>query len=111
MLHCRGGKYYAGHTDDLDLRIAQHQSGSVAGSTSDRLPVELVWSQEFSTRLEALAAEQQIKGCSRAKKQALIQGDWDRISALAKSKDGASTSSARTEESLDRQALGRGDCQ
>jgi predicted GIY-YIG superfamily endonuclease len=48
------------------------------------LPVESVWSQEFVTREEALAAELQIKGWSRAKKEALMAGDWKRISALAK---------------------------
>ncbi len=84
MLHCRGGAYYTGHTDNLDLRIAQHQSGDIEGWTSDRLPVELVWSDEFGSRIEALEAERRIKGWSRAKKQALIRGDWDEISRLAK---------------------------
>ena len=65
MLHCRGGAFYLGHTDDLERRLAQHQSGLVAGYTRERLPVALVWSQEFSSRLEALAAERQIKGWSR----------------------------------------------
>ena len=97
MLHCRGGAYYTGHTDDLETRVAQHVRGSVTGFTSDKLPVELVWSQEFETREEALAAERQIKGWSRAKKMALIRGDWGAISALGRKKDGASTSSARTE--------------
>ncbi|MEM1133792.1 MAG: GIY-YIG nuclease family protein [Pseudomonadota bacterium] len=96
MLHCRGGKFYVGHTDNLEHRIAQHQSGAILGFTRDRLPVELVWSQEFPTRLEALEMERRIKGWSRAKKLALIRGDWDAISRLAKSKDKASTSSART---------------
>ena len=97
MLHCRGGSFYTGHTDDLELRIAQHQAGEIAGYTKDRLPVELVWSQEFPTRHEAMAAEQQVKGWSRAKKMALIRGDWEAVSLHAKSKNGASTSSARTE--------------
>jgi predicted GIY-YIG superfamily endonuclease len=48
-----------------------------------RLPVALLWSQDFATREEALAAEQQIKGWSRAKKEALIAGDWVRIQQLA----------------------------
>jgi len=97
MLHCRGGKFYTGHTDDLERRIAQHQSGDVPGFTTDKLPVELVWSQEFTTRDEALASELKLKGWSRAKKLALIRDDWDTISQLAKSKSGASTSSARTD--------------
>jgi predicted GIY-YIG superfamily endonuclease len=75
MLHCRGGKFYTGHTDDLERRIGEHQSGLVKGFTSDKFPVELVWSQDFPTRYEALSAERQIKGWSRAKKLALIRGD------------------------------------
>ena len=98
MLHCRGGSYYVGHTDTLDERIGAHQSGLIKGYTSERLPVELVWSQEFGRRQEAFEAERQIKGWSRAKKQALIRGDWDGISMLAKSKNGPSTSSGRAAE-------------
>ena len=98
MLHCRGGYPYTGHTEDLAVRIAQHQSGQVRGFASDHLPVEMVWFQEFPTRYEALAAERQIKGWSRAKKLALIRGDWGRISHLAKGKSSPSTSSGRTEE-------------
>ena len=70
ILHCRGGAFYTGHTDNLAYRIAQHESGTVTGFTSDKLPVVLVWSQEFSTRIEALEAERRIKGWSRAKKMA-----------------------------------------
>jgi predicted GIY-YIG superfamily endonuclease len=97
MLHCRGGMFYVGHTDDLERRIAQHQSGTILGFTADHLPVELVWSQEFPTRDEAKAAERQIKGWSRPKKLALIRGDWERISALSKSKSSPSTSSGKTD--------------
>jgi predicted GIY-YIG superfamily endonuclease len=93
MLHCRGGYFYVGHTDDLERRIAHHQSGLIAGFTADHLPTEHIWSQDFPTRDEARAAEKRIKGWSRAKKLALIRGDWDRISALAKGKGGPSTSS------------------
>ncbi|MFX7922675.1 GIY-YIG nuclease family protein, partial [Acinetobacter baumannii] len=82
MLHCRGGAYYVGHTDDLDHRIAQHHTGSIPGFTSSRLPVALIWSQEFATRIEALDAERQIKGWSRAKKMALIRSDWDDVARL-----------------------------
>jgi predicted GIY-YIG superfamily endonuclease len=97
MLHCRGGYFYTGHTDDLETRIAQHESGMLPGFASDHAPIQLVWSQEFATRHEALTAERKIKGWSRAKKMALIQGDWLKISELAKSKDSPSTSSGRTE--------------
>lgn len=86
MLRCADGRYYTGHTDNLDLRVAQHQSGAMPGYTRNRRPVTLLWSQEFPTRHEALTAERQIKGWSRAKKEALIAGNWDEISRLAKSK-------------------------
>jgi predicted GIY-YIG superfamily endonuclease len=88
MLHCRAGRFYVGHTDDLERRIAQHQSGTIPGFTASYLPVKLVWSQEFPTRYEALATERQFKGWTRAKKMALIRGDWKLISALAKSRTG-----------------------
>ena len=97
MLHCRGGAFYTGHTDMLETRLAQHQSGSIAGFTQDKLPIALVWSQEFPTRQEAFEAERKIKGWSRAKKLALIRGDWAEDSRLAKTKDGPSTSSGRAE--------------
>ena len=93
MLHCRGGYFYVGHTDSLEQRITQHQTGVVAGFAADHRPVELVWSQEFATREEAKAAEHRLKGWSRAKKMALIRGDWDKISSLAKGKGSPSTSS------------------
>ena len=96
LLHCRGGYFYAGHTSDLETRLGQHQSGIVRGFASDHMPVELVWSQEFGTRIEALEAENRIKGWSRAKKMALIRGDWPAISRLAKAKDSPSTCSGRT---------------
>ena len=97
MLHCRGGYFYIGHAEDLDSRIAQHRSGDVAGFASEHLPVDVVWSQEFPTRYEALAAERRIKGWSRAKKMALIRNDWHEISRLSKKKDSPSTSSGRTD--------------
>jgi LAO/AO transport system kinase len=67
--------------------MQQHYAGDV-GYTSTRKPVELVWQGEFETRESAIAFEQQIKGWSRAKKEALIAGDWDRIQELAKSRQG-----------------------
>ena len=86
LLRCNDSSFYAGHTDNLELRIAQHWSGVMGGYTAKRLPIELVWSETFETREEALAAERQIKGWSRAKKQALIDGDWELVSKLAKNR-------------------------
>jgi predicted GIY-YIG superfamily endonuclease len=89
LLRCADGSYYAGHTDDIDARMVQHQTGALGGYTAQRRPLELVWSDQFMTRDEAFAAERKIKGWSRAKKQALIAGDWDRIRALARNRQGS----------------------
>lgn len=87
MLRCADGSYYTGHTDNLDRRIAQHESGAIIRCyTFNRRPVSLVFSQEFESREEALSFERQIKGWSRRKKEALVRGDWDDIARLARSK-------------------------
>jgi LAO/AO transport system kinase len=85
LLNCSDRSYYCGHTDDIENRMQQHDS-SESGYVSTRKPFDLVWQGEFETREGAIAFEQQIKGWSRAKKEALIAGDWDRIQELAKSK-------------------------
>ena len=86
LLRCNDGSCYAGHTDNLETRLARHRSGSLGGYTAKRLPVTLVWSEAFASRDEAFAAERRIKGWSRAKKEALIAGDWTRISLLARNR-------------------------
>jgi predicted GIY-YIG superfamily endonuclease len=86
LLRCNDGSYYAGHTDQLEIRIAQHDAGILGGYTAARRPVTLVWSDSFSTRDEAFAVERRIKGWSRAKKEALIAGDWTRLQALARNR-------------------------
>ena len=83
MLRCSDGSYYIGHTDDLQLRLTQHRDGTLGGYTAKRLPVELVWSDLFADRDSAFAAERQVKGWSRAKKEALIRGDWAALQRLA----------------------------
>ena len=86
ILRCADGSYYTGHTDNLERRIGQYQAGECTGYTAARLPVELVWSQETTTREEALSAERQIIGWSRKKKEAMMRVDWAEVSRLAKSK-------------------------
>lgn len=84
ILRCSDDSYYTGHTDNLEKRVGEHQSGLCDGYTRARLPVELVFSQQCATRIEALSAERQIKGWSRKKKQAMMRGDWAEVSRLAK---------------------------
>lgn len=83
ILKCSDGSYYTGKTQNLELRIAQHQNGIYKGYTSKRRPVKLVYSQVFPTYIEAIQAERQIKGWSRAKKEALIHGDFELLHKLA----------------------------
>jgi len=84
MLRCADGSYYVGHTDDLEARMTAHQRGEIEGYTLTRRPVRLVFASEFPERAEALARERQIKGWSRAKKEALIKGRWARLSWLSR---------------------------
>lgn len=87
ILRCADGSYYTGHTDNLENRLDQHMTGAVPSCyTFKRRPVELVFTQEFLSREEALAAEQQIKGWSRQKKEAMMRGDWTEVSRLARSR-------------------------
>ena len=84
IMRCADNSYYTGHTDDLEKRIAEHHTGKREGYTSTRLPVTLVFSQEFPTREEALTCERQVKGWSRSKKEAMMRGDWVEVSRLAR---------------------------
>ena len=84
VLRCADGSYYVGHTDNLEQRINQHHCGELGGYTSTRRPVSLVYTEEFPTRDESFAAERQIKGWSRKRKEALIRGDWDELRRLAR---------------------------
>jgi len=68
----------------LDRRISEHNSGTLGGYTSKRLPVTLIWAERFLNITDAIAVERQIKGWSRAKKEALIKGDYEAIQSLAK---------------------------
>ena len=85
ILRCSDGSYYIGHTDNIEERISAHKTGYFGGYTKNRLPIEVVFVQSFGTRDEAFTAERQMKGWSRAKKEAVIRGDWNRITKLAKS--------------------------
>lgn len=84
ILRCADGSYYVGTTrDSLETRVAQHQAGTFAGYTR-RLPVALVFHQFFDHVEDAIAAERQIKGWRREKKEALIRGDFAALSALSR---------------------------
>ena len=84
ILRCADGSYYVGYTDDLEGRIARHAGGTFGGYTSKRRPVILAFAEASDSRDEAFRRERQIKGWSRAKKEALMKGDWEALQRLAK---------------------------
>ena len=85
ILRCADGSYYVGTTRaTLELRISEHNSGHFGGYTAKRLPVTLVYSQWFDQNTDAVAAERQVKGWSRAKKEALMRGEFEALKVLAK---------------------------
>ncbi|HUH03246.1 MAG TPA: GIY-YIG nuclease family protein [Kofleriaceae bacterium] len=86
ILRCGDNSLYVGHTDNLETRIAQHHAGIFGGHTSRSGPLTLVYTCDFGTRTQALERERQIKRWTRAKKEALIRGDWDRLRQLARSR-------------------------
>jgi predicted GIY-YIG superfamily endonuclease len=100
ILRCSDGSYYTGHTDNLEHRIAQHQSGDIPCYTQTRRSVTLAWSQDFPTRHEALTAERQIKGWSRTKKTALVASDWTspKEAAIPRAERALRLRSGRTED-------------
>ena len=86
ILRCADGSYYVGSArgESLERRMGEHQAGTFAGYTSRRRPVTLVYAEQFLRITDAIAMERRIKGWSRAKKEALIRGDWDALTRLAK---------------------------
>jgi len=85
ILKCSDGSYYTGVTNDVERRLWEHQEGIDANSyTHNRRPVELVWySDEFDPN-SAIEFEKQVKGWTRKKKEALINGEWDKLPELSK---------------------------
>ncbi len=85
ILLCVDGSFYTGSTNDLERRMKEHQAGKGANHTRKRLPVELVYWEEYNRIDLAYNREQQIKGWSREKKIALIEGRNGDLPELAKS--------------------------
>jgi putative endonuclease len=85
MLRCADGHYYVGTTrGSLERRVAEHNDGTFGGYTSSRRPVELVYQEVFANITDAIAMERRLKGWSRAKKEALLQGDFRALKRLAR---------------------------
>jgi putative endonuclease len=72
ILRCADGSYYVGTArKELETRVAEHNAGHFGGYTATRRPVALVYAEWFEHITDAIAAERQVKGWSRAKKEAL----------------------------------------
>ena len=87
ILRCADGSYYTGtsRSDDLETRVSQHNQGWFGGYTARRRPVDLAYSAHFNSIVDAIAYERQVKGWSRAKKEALIASDLEALQRLSKS--------------------------
>lgn len=72
IVECADGSLYCGWTNDLDKRIKDHNAGKGAKYTKTRLPVKLVYYEEFDTKEEAMSREWHIKQLRREKKMELI---------------------------------------
>lgn len=65
------------------MRLAQHQAGEGANHTKKRLPVRLIYNEEYERIDEAFYREKQVQGWSRKKKEALINGTPEQLPKLA----------------------------
>lgn len=87
ILECADRRYYVGthRGEDLDVRVSQHNAGTYPDAwTYSRRPVKLVWADYYASAVQAIEVERQMKGWSRAKKEAVIRGEWSRLKMLAK---------------------------
>lgn len=83
ILQCADGSYYTGSTKNIEFRLAQHQTGQGSNHTRKRLPVKLIYVEEYQRIDEAFHREKQVQGWSRKKKQALINGKAELLPKLA----------------------------
>jgi len=87
ILECADGTYYTGSTIDLECRFEQHQNGEGANYTKKRIPVKLVYVEEFNRIDEAFYREKQVQGWSRAKKEARIDNNPGLLPDLSECKN------------------------
>jgi putative endonuclease len=84
ILLCSDSTYYTGSTKKLEIRFQQHQMGEGSNYTKKRLPVELMYYEEYDRIDLAFYREKQVQGWSRKKKEALISGKNYLLPLLAK---------------------------
>ena len=78
------GSYYTGSTWNLDKRLAEHERGEGANYTADRLPIELIYYEEYDRIDDAFYREKQIQGWTRKKKELLMQGKLEELHLASK---------------------------
>ena len=88
ILQCANGAYYVGSTTDLERRLMEHQAGMGGKFTSKHLPVKLVYKEEYMSISQAFQRERQLHGWSRAKKEALINGQFELLKELSTKTEG-----------------------
>jgi len=87
ILLCSDKSYYTGVTNNLEGRLNDHQTGiDTKAYTFKRRPVTLVFYEMFYDVNQAIAFEKQVKGWRRAKKEAIINGDWHLLPELSKNR-------------------------
>ena len=84
ILKCADESYYTGSTHDLIKRVWDHKNGRGANYTKKRLPVWLVFYEEYDDIEDAFEREKQIQGWGRRKKEALIEANWERLKLLSR---------------------------
>jgi putative endonuclease len=85
IIECNDKSYYTGVTNNIERRLFEHNNGlNPECYTFNRRPLKLIFCEHFDNPLTAIEREKQIKGWSRAKKEALIKGDMKRLISLAK---------------------------
>ncbi len=87
ILECSDGSYYVGSTRNLKQRIWNHERGCGSNYTSKRLPVKLVYCEEFSRIDDAYNREKQIQKWSRKKKMALINSNNEELKKYSECKN------------------------
>jgi putative endonuclease len=84
ILKCADGSFYTGSTLSLDKRLLEHENGMGSNHTSKRLPVELVYCEEYDSVEDAFYREKQVQGWSRVKKMALIKENYKKLPELSR---------------------------
>jgi putative endonuclease len=84
ILECSDGTYYVGSTVNLGMIFIQHNNGEGSNYTQNRTPVKLIYAEYYKHVALAFEREKQVQGWSRAKKEALMQGNKALLKRLAK---------------------------